>query len=115
MKTTQECWQALIDGEKLQYWSGETTCLVDGKVIGGWCFDSPQDWSIYKAPEWYDNIPEGGVLCRWGSDGPALIMHGVDKDGWFIDKNGETYSDATPLTKQEIQVLLDNAPEGEKE
>jgi len=69
MKTKQEFWQALIDGEKLQHIShpnGGFVKLSDGEMVDfqgrtrNFVFNFPEEWSIYTPPKWYDNIPEGG-------------------------------------------------------
>lgn len=128
MKTTQECWQALIDGEKLQHVSHPENgfvCLVDGAPVDfkdrpiGFLFDYPQDWSIYTPPKWYDNILECAAPCWvWDDYEKRKIMMFVSRyiPGHiypFKTTNDNSYKNATPLTKQEIQLLLDNAPEGE--
>jgi hypothetical protein len=65
-----------------------------------------------KAEKWYENIPEGGVLCfcwdKYESD-KCVDRVTAYSDGWFV--GGESWKEATPLTKQEIQVFMDNAPE----
>ena len=129
MKTTQECWQALIDGEKIIDAHGTIVELIDGTpIVSGrkdrakLGFFHPEDWSIYTHPKWYDNIPEGGVLC-WVSDRDplpgsgncfAMILKHSAEQG-FTTKIGTVWKHATPLPKQEIQQLLDNAPDGEDE
>ena len=118
MKTTQECWQALIDGEALKNNSGVTAYLVDGMVFGGWNFKRPELWSIYTTPKWYENIPEVGVLC-WCWDinkervSMRVVINYVPLTPYPFKVRSNEYQNAEPLTKQEIQQLLDNAPEGE--
>ena len=116
MKTTPECWQALMDGETLTNGYSNVRLNEKDELVYGdsspasWSFARPQDWSIYTPPKWYDNIPDGGVLC-WHDDGVSIIYN---KSGMqFITHRRVTIPLATPLTKQEIQRLLDNAPEGE--
>ena len=126
MKTTQECWQALIDGETLTNTGGNTVRLEGGVTVDKygqpdyWYFDMPSMWGIYTPPKWYDNIPEGGVLCHvWDTDEDYVSREVVNKyiqdpHHPFVVDDGSSYECAAPLTKQEIQVLLDNAPEGEQ-
>ena len=80
--------------------------------------------SFVNAPinqeKWYENIPDGGVLC-WVTDHKSQInkkdaMRSVtalltSKEGFKCDAGTWIY--ATPLTKQEIQVFLSNAPDEE--
>jgi len=50
MKTQQECWQALIDGETLvHYASGNEYRIVDGMIDGPYgpiAFGRPEQWSV---------------------------------------------------------------------
>ena len=75
MKSQAECYQALLDAEKLQYSGyGKVVLHIDEKgrtvddtgreLIYG--FNKPRDWSVYCEPVWHDNIPSGGVLCYVG-------------------------------------------------
>lgn len=65
-----------------------------------------------KEPEWYENIPEHGVLC-WVSDAlttPSTnsrlrIVKDVYKDG-FRTMDGTPWVYATPLTNDEIRQFL---------
>jgi hypothetical protein len=68
-------------------------------------FDYPKNWSTYKEPKWYENIPDDGVLCWFGEAKAVCIVFPVIPN---TDFNASNY---TPLTKQEIQVFMDNAPE----
>lgn len=77
-------------------------------------FENPNVWQIYKEPKWFENIPNGGVLCwvknridRDYNANPQTIRSfiGGQYIGW------EVWKFAVPLTKQEIQVFMDNAPE----
>jgi hypothetical protein len=71
MESQREIYQALIDGKTLVDNSG-TTKRID--VVTGFLIDSqgdkteesfyiPENWSEYKEPQWYDKIPEEGILC----------------------------------------------------
>lgn len=90
-----------IDGEQEKYVSYD--------------FSYPQNWQIYKEPKWYENIPEGGVLCwvKNGSQYDCVRVTSYEKDvmyGWRTGSGGFD-GKPKPLTKQEIQVFMDNAPE----
>lgn len=61
--------------------------------------------------KWYENIPEGGVLC-WVSNNQDITA--ITHTFMDVKKYGncnKTYLEAEPLTKQEIQVFMDNTPE----
>ena len=65
--------------------------------------------------KWYDDIPEGGVLC-WCKDGKSckevvdIVTEQGGKNGYY-SLNLKHWIYAKPLTKQEIQVFMDNAPD----
>ena len=62
MKSTKECYQALIDGKKLRHTSWpEGECLYfdeKGRVVAedsfpsNWLMDVPEDWEIYEETPW---------------------------------------------------------------
>jgi len=65
--------------------------------------------------KWYENIPEGGVLC-WCKDGESdkesigqITEKGKANGYYTASYNHWIY--ATPLTLQEISVFVINAPE----
>ena len=57
--------------------------------------------------KWYENIPDGGVLCWFGEEAykSICIVFPVTPNEDF---NSANYK---PLTKKEIQAFIDNAPE----
>ena len=63
--------------------------------------------------KWCENIPDGGVLC-WCWDG-SIINKFVDNITKYNGnyQGGESWLNAKPLTKKEIQVFMDNASEAE--
>ena len=75
-----------------------------------WYFASPNAWTIAvpKASEWYDNIPEQGVLCWCDSDDmfpDVRIIVGYRPNHKFykyVDVNDVSYVSATPMTAEEI-------------
>jgi len=123
MNSQREIYEALLTGETLvSAFNNIKVKLVDGalKDISGkgqddQTFRAPDNWDIYKEPKWYENIPEGGVLC-WcckNVDSAKYLRIIIKKDNntSFWDNNKEPWGFAIPLTKQEIQVFMDNAPE----
>jgi len=65
-----------------------------------------------KKEEWYENIPDGGVLC-WDIVGGVILVTDLHKGSQVEDNLHKTYMthNVNPLTKQEIQAFMDNAPE----
>lgn len=67
--------------------------------------------------KWYDNIPVGGVLCYVCDAGETeqsirLVVKYSDENSYpFEDDRTDLWQHATPLTKSEIEVFLNNAPE----
>ena len=110
LKEKIEVMQAALDGEEIQaLWlqEGNEDWLPEDLRVFNWaCFD----YRIKPKPlEWYENIPDGGVLC-WMDyrDGeraaqPRLVL----SEGFYKNRGSTNY---TPLTKQEIQVFMDNSP-----
>lgn len=130
MNNQKEIYEALLAGETLD--NGEFSCslnvqgdLVDDEMDSiDLDFSDYQNWRIHKEPKWYENIPEGGVLC-WicNVEVDVFPRNNVEiikkykqdtSDGFdFMSINCAYYKRATPLTKQEIQVFMDNVPEEE--
>jgi len=117
MNNQKEIYEALLDGETLinvtfnKVHLNEEDFLVSerGEILDI-KFINPNLWQIYKEPKWYENIPEGGVLC-WVS-GNLQIVRAYDKayEYGFMITEGHCCKNPTPLTKQETQVFMDNAP-----
>ena len=75
LKTQADCYRALLDGYSLMRLKDlrATVKLIHGKLYntylkntdGDWAFDKPSHWEVYKEEkvEWYDKIPEQGILC----------------------------------------------------
>jgi hypothetical protein len=129
MKSTAECYKALLGGEKLKNKSFRDKSfyvyLNDGILMNNrgeedlFYFNVPELWEIYEEPKWYENIPEGGVLC-WVSDTKkddeeciaAICHHNEKVNNSYTELDVEVgWKYATPLTKEEIQVFLNNVPE----
>lgn len=67
---------------------------------------------VEREIEWYEDIPNGGVLCVNPNEGVSVVTsysNGVSNP--FECENGDTWTGVTPLTRKEIQSLLDNAPQ----
>jgi len=108
MNNQREIYKALLAGETLISDNG-TICTLSVAGITKDSLDNPSyqsfikplEWQIHKEPKWYENIPDGGVLCWYA----GLIVVIYSKLG------SRDVAIANPLTRQEIQVLIDNAPE----
>jgi hypothetical protein len=67
------------------------------------------DWEIQK--EWYEDIPEEGILCWCSSSIFELYIEIVtdyikDNDYPFITLNDDEYKQARPLTPKEIEKYI---------
>jgi hypothetical protein len=129
MNSQAEIYAALLAGEtlisefgemKMKLVGGKLKC-INKKLCDNQTFQAPENWHIYKKPEWYENIPEGGVLCKVWDYAESVYAYEVIKEyrrsesDYFHYFKGENanWKNAQPLTKQEIQVFLNNVPEGE--
>jgi len=123
MKNQKECYEALSAGETLVNSNGNLAKLNKvGDLVSVEpyeylleAFDNSGDWQIYKEPKWYENIPDGGVLCWVKGLGRPTIITTIDKyepieECPFSSITKVRYQKVWPLTKQEIQVFMDNAP-----
>ena len=122
MKNQREIYEALLAGETLISSNGvKAKFNKEGELVSREphnylleAFDNSGDWQIYKEPKWYENIPDGGVLC-WVTDAcmrhPEIIYKYVTGSLGPYKSTETGWSNAEPLTKQEIQVFMDNAPE----
>jgi len=129
MKSQRKIYKALWDGEKLD--NGDFWCYLNkaGNLVDDeGCmlsldFNDYSSWQIYKEPKWYENIPDGGVLCWCTQEIEAdifihnivgcIIRHEPETNfaNKFVLKSGALCGSAIPLTEQEIQVFMYNAPE----
>ena len=113
MENQRECYEALLAGKTIK---DVGTCFIklndDGDLIlasgkpACISFGYPENWQIYKEPK---------TLCRVGSHtGKERIRLLLNYDAETKKGNTESgvmWAEAEPLTKQEIQVFMDNAPE----
>ncbi|MCK5236059.1 MAG: hypothetical protein KAR06_03655 [Deltaproteobacteria bacterium] len=124
MKNQREICEALLAGETLVHESGNKVKLNNEGFLIDPKYAQPEvinfyiatEWQIYKEPKWYENIPDGGVLCNCYTK--SLNFPLVRKVVSFSKEvgyrtTGSDYELAHPLTKQEIQIYLNNAPDGE--
>ena len=121
MNNQREIYEALLAGEALASPYFTVKINENGDLVHNeknqsinLSFDAPQDWQIYKEPKWYENIPEGGVLCMCSgviSSFPGIInRYEKENASPYVADSGH-YKEVTPLTKQEIEIYLKNAPE----
>lgn len=111
MKNQREIYEALLAGETLYDEHSNRVKLDDeGRLIAikgfveSEIFTYPQQWKIYTKPKWYENIPDGGVLY-WNKYGLAESTS-MNNSRTHVDVS--QLSSHRPLTKQEIQVFMDN-------
>ena len=122
MNNQKEIYEALSAGETLEHDDGtlakfdSNNNLHDPKFGSlDYNFKFPDCWQIYKEPKWYENIPEGGVLCWIGDNDNSVSV------GLVIDYDPESkykfrtrlcgWKVAKPLTFPEVNALLSNVPE----
>lgn len=90
--------------------TGHCVYFQDGH-IGNWLFDNFKEWTPIKRAEWYEDIPEKGVLCWVGNSTHAINKQFLSiiinkEDDIFYSSSG-TWCSAIPLTKEEaLQYIL---------
>jgi hypothetical protein len=120
MRSQREIYQSLLDGNMLISFSGDkrtidvvTGFLVDEtgrKAIS--YFDKPDSWSEYseyKEPQWYDKIPEDGIICwswRQGNkDFKSLVIiektTEINGKKYFVTFNGFILENSEPVKPEE--------------
>ena len=120
MKNKGEIYAALLHGKiiindgvfKAKLDDKENLISVDTGRICDASFSSPQYWEIYEEPKWYENIPKGGILCKFKNNIIVLIFS-YDTTTHKVSSAATNFSVdiLTPITSQEIQVFKDNVPE----
>ncbi len=120
MKNQREIYEALLAGETLTHAEGIKAKLDNNGYVTQipQSFLFPEQWQIYKEPKWYENIPDGGVLC-WVKDGegkefnkyPEMVINYCDDSTHFFETPNESWMYADPLTKTQIQMFMENAPD----
>lgn len=121
-RTQSEMWSHLLTGGKIQFideplyivWLGEDGNL-EYENRYSYVPSTPRQWAPYEKPKWYETAKPGAVLCWMSEDGhpggTLRLFHGMDNDGFYLDEAGLPWRYAEPLTKTELQVFLDAAPE----
>ena len=117
--STNEIAKAMIDGEVFYSADGDYYYEWNGKSFtdsDGDCFYVFGHFyrRVETEVKWYDDIPEGGVLCwvwdtyqvRWEID---IIKE--YNGSQFIGHTDTEWDQAKPLTKSEINTFIGNAPE----
>jgi len=122
-KTTQEIWEWLIAGGAIEgVHSGVITFLKEGNLsvsnesITNPIYESitnPKCWRKVVKKEWYEDIPEKGILC-WCKDSRSnkpqeivLVVEYRDTEEYpYITIAGDYYKYAIPLTNEEIKEFL---------
>lgn len=120
IKSKKEAIQRMMDGEvfygeggaKIYYEEASSgapfRCVVDGRnnPLTG-LFDLFDEWQTKT--EWYENIPEQGVLCWVWVESPAgrqlRVIVRTDHDS-FIAAGGGAWKNAEPVKLEEIEHLL---------
>jgi hypothetical protein len=70
-------------------------------------FLNPEIWSEYKEPQWYDNIPNEGVLCWLSSDVTdkkliaGVVIRYENHGKPLFHTNFSSYYHATPVKPEE--------------
>jgi hypothetical protein len=114
----KEIMQALINGEKITMASwgigeytylGEHGNLVNAKGLLAQLALADR-YIIYKEPNWYDNIPEKGVLCWCWDDEEDnryidVVLGHRDDEHYKFPTATSSYVNAQPLTKEEVLEL----------
>lgn len=122
-RTQQEIYKHLANGGYVSNLEGERFLVgfntegilrrydLYGVNLGedNWYFSKPSDWTIAvpKVPNWYDNIPEQGVLCWCKGDGmepvPRIIVKYFAGTAYpFRTKGGSSHAYAIPATLEEL-------------
>lgn len=128
MKNSKEMMQALIKGETLINEDNDEIYLINGTLFVGLFqsnysqFTRPENWKIKQPePEWYEKENAVGTLCEfWDYDHTRKIIDTFTTtgicNGELSFMPGDTYlsgmyKNARQLTKAEVQIFKDKAPE----
>lgn len=125
-KNAGEIYTALLAGKKIreEAWADDYYIhLIEGQQYykngqnAAYNFCNPSSWEEYIEPKWYENIPEGGILCRVSDYKiePLTVVaivcriNTTSADLRFITTSNTSWVYATPISKEEISVLYNNA------
>ena len=121
--TRQEVFQALTEGKKIGLVPRLESCDWIGlhtyfKLLDDDVFESLNWWLKAEAelPEWYENIPEQGILCWCGSrqhnlpiDSKCITIitrYFFGDSEPFMSISGFRHENCIPLTNEEIEQFL---------
>jgi len=99
--------------------NGSQERSLDGgsfSVCAPYIFNNPQVWQIYTKPDWREELNGKETLC-WVRDNDKhkwnkrFIVRYCENDTWPYKSKDATYKQCKRLTKAEIQLLMDSAPE----
>lgn len=125
LTTLVEFFQKLIDGEtiiinenfyklkdnELMYLSPTNNDFERSTISVNFIIDCDDVYAT-KTPEWYDNIPEQGILCEAWDDNSDIKYFRIIKKYHssqrrkFVDINGLEWHNAVPVTLDDIKELI---------
>lgn len=87
-------------GEPIEYWNYRTEEWLEAQSNPSWGEESRYR---PKKKEWYDNIPEEGVLCwcKGGRDKPYPMVIYKYEDEFFYDSDSYRWLSAVPVKPEE--------------
>ena len=116
IKNIKEAFTRLMDGEVFYSRAGHSKIYFDASCTEPFRFDtdpmrSPQSyptWLTKKEVEWYEDIPEKGVLC-WCYDENSkdryisvVSTYSKGRPYPFVEEDGSHWKHATPIKKGEL-------------
>ncbi len=122
MKTTQDCYEALINGEVLRLNGGAARVklknrklvYVENDLETIYAFSHPEEWEIEDK---YESLNGKRTLC-WVSNiknqwlpVKEITRYSKEEEYRFYADSGAPYKYIKPLTKEEITEYLNNVPE----
>lgn len=120
-KSKKEFIEALVSGRKFYSQFGEIIYFNENKLNPfRYIYNNNNydfcDFNTYgkvtEIKEWYDNIPENGILCWVNDKSYIAIMTYYDKEEHMfygkVSGSRYNYKDVLPLTNEEIQEFLIN-------
>lgn len=124
-KNQEEMWRHLLSGGCIRGRSDGQNCYIkfhngrlskfkitnDSYICNAmFCFSRPSEWIEYIKKEWYEKIPEQGVLCWVNKEKTKIdVIKGYDpvnKAYRFVNGANHIYMIAIPLTNEEIKKFI---------
>lgn len=125
-QSEQEVWQWLVNGNILKHVNGDLYKFIDGilhcKSTYAGNFNTFEEisnfknfaynWFKYVEPQWFENIPEQGILCWvWyreeARDLGIVISYDAVKDPVYpFETKSSVYKYATPASLEEIEKYI---------